>query len=328
MILSKRLTSPPEEATACGPVAASGRMPSMHRHPVHAAIVDAFTHTAGHGNRAGVVLEAAELGDSTMRAVARAVAASETAFRLPAPAGADVRLRYFTPATEVEFCGHATVATFHRLAETGQLACPGHYQLETGAGRLEVELEATEVGCRVWISTPRHPWEQAPIEAFEIMRLLGGTPRMLDPELPVMRSGRKIFVPIGRRDDLWALAPRWDELAGAGLPHEVHGFFLFTRDAAEPGHVAQGRFFAPAMGVREDPATGSANGPLGEYLASHGVIVLPEAGGVTRARAEQGDAMGKPGRIDLEIRGAPGRIDRTRVGGVAVTVMDGTLLAS
>ena len=297
----------------------------MQRQPIHAAIVDAFTRTAGQGNRAGVVIQADGLADATMRAAARAVAASETAFGLAPPAGADVRLRYFTPATEVEFCGHATVATFHRLAETGVLAVPGRYRLETAAGRLEVELETEERGCRVWIETPRYPWQECPIEQQELARLLGGAPRMLDPELPVQRSGPKVFVPLGRRDDLWSLSPRWDDLAAAGLAHEVHGFYAFTRDAAEPGHIVQGRFFAPAMGIREDPATGAANGPLAEYLAAHGALALPPAGGTVRARVEQGDAMGKPGRVDIEVTGAPGKIARARVGGVAVTVMDGTL---
>jgi PhzF family phenazine biosynthesis protein len=297
----------------------------MHRAKIRATIVDAFTRTAGHGNRAGVVVETVGLDDGGMRAIARAVAASETAFSLPPPAGADLRLRYFTPATEVSFCGHATVATFHRLAETGELRAPGRYQLETAAGRLEVELEPVEGACRVWIATPRHPWSDSPIAVAEAMKLLGGDTAMVDRALPVRRSGPKVFIPLARRDDLWALSPRWDALADAGLEHEVHGFFAFTRDASEPDHVVQGRFFAPALGVREDPVTGAANGPLAEYLALHGVLALPPGGGTARARAEQGDAMGRPGRVDLEVTGSPDRIERARVGGVAVTVMDGVL---
>jgi len=298
----------------------------MNRSPLRAALVDAFTRTPGQGNRAGVVMGADSLDEATLRAAARAVAASETAFHLTPPAGADVRLRYFTPATEVDFCGHATVATFHWLCETGALAAPGAYRLETAAGRLEVELESLDHGCRVWIATPRAPWLESPIEMREMMRLFGGAPRMLDPTLPIMRSGPKIFVPIGRREDLWALSPRWDDLAAAGLAHEVRGFLAFTRNASEPAHVAQSRFFAPATGIREDPVTGAANGPLAEYLALHRVLVLPEVGGTIRARAEQGDLMGKPGRVDLEVTGAPGKIERARIGGVAVTVFDGNLL--
>ena len=296
----------------------------MLKHPVPVVIVDAFTRTAGHGNRAGVVVDASGLADDAMRGVARAVAASETAFVLPAAHG-EVKLRYFSPATEVDFCGHATVATFHLLVELGELETPGRYPLETKAGRLEVELEGDDGAPRVWIATPRQPWTESPIPIADLLPLLGGEPGVLDPRLPVQRSGSKLYVPIARRDDLWALSPLWDELIEAGEPHGVLGVLAFTREAAERGHVVQSRFFAPAMGVREDPVTGSANGPLGEYLALHGVLALPAEGGTTRARAEQGDAMGKPGRADLEVSGAPGRIERCRVGGVAVTVMSGTL---
>jgi PhzF family phenazine biosynthesis protein len=296
----------------------------MLRKPIQAAIVDAFTQTAGHGNRAGVVLEAGGLDDGAMRSIARAVAASETAFVLH-PADADVKLRYFTPATEIDFCGHATVATFHLLAEIGRLPVPGRYRLDTAVGRLEVEMERIEGRSRVWIATPREPWVESPIPIDELMKLLGGEASSIDPELPVRRSGHKLYVPLARRDDLWALSPRWDDLAEAGNARDIQGFLVFTREAAEPGHVVQSRFFAPAMGVREDPVTGSANGPLGEYLALNGVLALPEGGGAVRARVEQGDAMGKPGRADLEVSGAPGRIERCRVGGVAVTVMDGML---
>jgi PhzF family phenazine biosynthesis protein len=295
----------------------------MLKHSIPVAIVDAFTRTAGHGNRAGVVVEASGLDDGAMRTVARAVAASETAFVLPSDGG--VKLRYFSPATEVDFCGHATVATFHLLVERGTLKAKGRYPLETAAGRLEVEIEPADGTSRVWIATPRHPWTESPIPIDDLLRLLGGRRDMLDARLPVQRSGPKLYVPLARRDDLWALAPRWDELVEAGQVHGVRGVLAFTREAAEPGHVVQSRFFAPAMGVREDPVTGSANGPLGEYLVLHGVLALPHEGGTVRARAEQGDAMGKPGRADLEVTGAPGRVESCRVGGVAVTVMDGTL---
>lgn len=297
----------------------------MHRVKVHATIVDAFTRTAGHGNRAGVVLEAAGLDDGAMRAMARAIGAPATAFLPAPPAGAEVRLRYFTPATELRFCGHGTIGAFHRLAETGAIAAPGRYQVEAKEGRVEVELEPVEGGVRVWMAPPRHPWTDCPIPVPRLLELLGGQEGMVDGRLPIQRSGPRVFVPLASREHLWALFPRWDELCDAGLEHEVHGFFAFTRDASEPGHVTQARFFAPALGVREDPVTGSASGQLAEYLALQGVLAPPPGGGTVRARAEQGDAMGHPGRLDLEVRGAPGRVEMARVGGVAVTVMDGTL---
>src|SRR5882672_7589586 len=106
---------------------------------VYLELIDAFTQSPGSGNRAGLVSDAAALSDATMQSIARAVGAAETAFLLPSPAGADIALRYFTPAQEVPFCGHATVASFHRMAETGRLVVPGTYQLHCKAGLVPVE---------------------------------------------------------------------------------------------------------------------------------------------------------------------------------------------
>ncbi|RYZ38496.1 MAG: PhzF family phenazine biosynthesis protein, partial [Myxococcaceae bacterium] len=105
-------------------------------------IIDAFTRTAGAGNRAGVVLDATALDVPTMQRTAAAVGASETAFLLSRPGDATVRLRYFTPVDEIPFCGHATVATFHLLAEKGFLRSPGTYTLECPGGTFDIELES------------------------------------------------------------------------------------------------------------------------------------------------------------------------------------------
>ena len=107
-------------------------------------IVDAFTRHPGAGNRAGVMLDAPPLDAEEMMAIARAVSASETAFLLPPSAGADFAMRYFSPAAEVDFCGHATVAAFHLLAETGRVQVPGRYVFDCPAGRLDQYGEVME----------------------------------------------------------------------------------------------------------------------------------------------------------------------------------------
>jgi PhzF family phenazine biosynthesis protein len=297
----------------------------MDPHELSVTIVDSFTRQAGMGNRAGVVLDPPEMSAEEMIAVARAVGASETAFVRPGSAGADFAFRYFTPEAEVEFCGHDTIATFHLLAELGRVKSPGRYTLQCPAGRLEVELEPTLDHTRVWMATPRAPWESSPIPAETLIALLGGAPETLHSRLPAMRSGLKLVAPLASRRDLWALNPRWDDLARTGLDHGIKGFYAFALDAEDPAHVAQGRFFAPAMGVREDPVTGSASGVFAEYLALQGVLSLPPLGGTVRARIEQGQAIGKPGHVELEVSGRPGAVERVRVGGVGVTVMKGTL---
>ena len=293
---------------------------------MRAIIVDAFTLQPGAGNRAGIVPDAAALDEAAMQRAAAAVAASETAFVLPPPAGAAVRLRYFTPSDEIKFCGHATVASFHWLAETGALSVPGRHTLDCPAGRLEIDLEREADGrCRVWMATPRYPFQANPIAEATLLGLLGGNQAMRDRELPIEHAGHHLYVPIKKRADLWSLTPQWDALAAEGDRHGVRGYYVFTRDVVEAESASHGRYFAPSLGVREDPVTGSASGPLAEYLARHGVLKFPSGGGPARGRAEQGDAMGKPGRPELEVTGTPDHVQGVRVGGVAVTVLDGTL---
>jgi PhzF family phenazine biosynthesis protein len=279
-------------------------------------IVDAFTRAPGSGNRAGVVLDGAGLEEAAMRAAATAVAASETAF--VGALGPEVHLRYFSPAAEIPFCGHATVATFHLLVERGLVATPSRPTLVCPAGRFAVELD--ERG-RTWIETPLAPFEASPIAPAQLFALLGGEARMADPELPILRAGWKIYVPLARQHDLHALAPRFQALAAAGSEHGVLGFYVFTREVSEPGSAVHARFFAPGAGVREDPATGSASGPIGAYLVGQGVVSAP-----VRLRAEQGDAMGKPGRVDIEVQGRGRTVERARISGEAVTVLEGRLV--
>jgi PhzF family phenazine biosynthesis protein len=290
------------------------------------SIVDAFTRTPGAGNRAGVVLDAAGLDTGAMQRIAAAVAASETAFVLSRPGDVAVKLRYFTPTDEIDFCGHATVASFHLLSERGLLGRSGHVRLDCAAGTYDVELEPVDARhSRVWIVTPQYPWKESPLPVEALMPLLGGTAEMVDRSLPVLANGHKLFVPLRSREDIWALAPRAAALVAAAQPHGIRGVFAFTRETKEASSVTHARFFAPGFGVPEDPVTGSAHGPLAAYLVNHGVLQLPEAGGVVRVRAEQGDAMGKPGRVELEVKGRPGALERARVGGAAVTVIEGEL---
>jgi PhzF family phenazine biosynthesis protein len=289
-------------------------------------IVDAFTRNPGAGNRAGVVLDAAGLAAEAMQRIAAVVGASETAFLLSPPGEGTVRLRYFAPAEEIPFCGHATVATFHLLAEKGVLKVPGMYRLECAAGTLEVELEATGArGCRVWIVTPRLPWVESPVPLETLMSLVGGSADRVDRSLPVLRNGHRVVVPLRRMEDVWDLAPRAGALAQVLRPHGLSGVYVFTRETKDASSVAHSRYFVPGIGVAEDPVTGSAAGPLGMYLATQGLLTLPAEGGTVRARIEQGDAMGKPGRIEVEVTGRAGQPERARIGGVAVTVLVGTL---
>lgn len=290
------------------------------------SIVDAFTRIPGAGNRAGVVLDGAGLDTGAMQRIAAAVAASETAFVLSRRGDTVVSLRYFTPTQEIEFCGHATVASFHLLSERGLLQRKGHFQLECAAGTYEVELEPLDARhSRVWVVTPQYPWRESSLPVEAVMPLLGGTAEMVDRSLPVLANGHKLYVPLRRRADVWALAPKVDALVAATQPHGIRGVFAFTRETKDASSVTHARYFVPGIGIIEDPVTGAAHGPLAAYLVNHGVLTLPEEGGALHVRAEQGDAIGKPGRVELEVKGRPGALERVRIGGAAVTVIEGEL---
>jgi PhzF family phenazine biosynthesis protein len=278
-------------------------------------LVDAFTRAPGAGNRAGVVLATEPLDATRMQAVAAAVGVSVTAFVLPGGDG-DTELRFFSSRAEIPFCGYATIAAMQLLAERGVMPAPGRTHVRCGSGRLAVEIEPTSDGIRVWMATPLPPLAPSPLHAGQLMALLGGDARMLDRALPMRRAGRTLFVPLQRRHDLWGLAPRCEALAAAGGEHDIECYYVFTRETLEAGSVAHGRFFAPALGIHEDPVTGSANGPLAVYLVENGVLTVP-----ARARTEQGDVIGRPGRVELDVTEAG-----PRVGGVAVTVMEARLL--
>ena len=99
-----------------------------------------------------------------------------------------------------------------------------------------------------------------------------------------------------------------------------------TREAIERESVAHGRYFAPGYGIHEDPVTGAVQGPLGAYLALARVVQAPPPGQTLRVRSEQGDAMGKPGRVLLELATGDDGALKVRIGGVATTVLHGTLL--
>jgi PhzF family phenazine biosynthesis protein len=284
------------------------------------AIVDAFTTTRGQGNRAGVVTQTRGLDAAAMQRAASAVAASETAFVFRD--GDSIRLRYFTPEAEIPFCGHATVAALHYLAETGEDPGPGRIEVQCGIGPLAIELDEDRI---VWIDAGDVEWSECGDALEHHVLAILEPPPLREFSLPVLKSRGMLYVPLARRDDLWRLTPDWDRLSGLKSTEDIMGVYAFTLETVESGSISHARFFAPAVGIREDPVTGAASVPLADYLARFGILELPPGGGTVRGRAEQGDAMGKPGRVELEATGAPGKIDRVRIGGRAVTVLEGNL---
>lgn len=309
--------------------------------------VDAFTREHFTGNPAGVVLDAAGLSDEEMGKIAREMNVSETAFLLPPAGGGDHRLRYFTPAREVDLCGHATVATFFALAEAGRLRPAGTVggaadpatdtmaavRVETRAGLLPVEVRWTAGRPDMVVmaqAQPRfRPFDTDPAELAACLGVPAAAIGSGQVPAGIAYTGLwHLLVPVRDLDVVRGMAPDLPRLARLNESLSVHSTHVFTFETLDPGATLHARAFAPAIGLAEDPQTGTASGALGAYLVAGGW-----AGGHGGARfvMEQGQEMGRPGRVEVEVAfegddAAPPRILSVRVGGPAVTVFRGEFL--
>jgi len=285
--------------------------------------VDAFTTRKFRGNPAGVVPNADGLASAEMQAIARELNNSETAFVFAAEGpDHDVVVRFFTPTTEVPSCGHATVAAHYvRAVEQGP---PNRTVVQkTGAGNLRVDV-VREGGDYTIVMTQGPPefGDMLPASSVaDIAAALGASPRDFDARCPVqiVSTGHsKVLVGLQSRRALDALAPDLARLCAISARIGCNGFFVFTLDADSGDVLAHGRMFAPAIGIPEDPVTGNGNGPLGAYLARYGLAAPTD--GTLRFRARQGDAVGRPGVVDVTVEMAGERPAVVRVAGRAVVV--------
>jgi PhzF family phenazine biosynthesis protein len=285
--------------------------------------VDAFTRTRFSGNPAGVVLEADGLDEARMQRIARELNNSETAFVLR-PEGPDheVRLRFFTPTTEVPSCGHATIAAhFARAMEYG-IQEASFTQL-TGAGPMPIRIATEDGAVRITMTqgpVVLEPPLPEPLVA-RIRQALGLAAGDLAALLPVQVASTghsKVMVPLKSRDVLAALAPDMPALARLSADLGCNGYFPFTFDRPDPGALVQARMFAPAIGIPEDPVTGNGHGPLGAYLVHHRAV--PHDGRAWTFRGAQGDRTGRSGHVDVRVELDRDRPLRVSITGDAVVV--------
>ncbi len=306
------------------------------------ALVDAFTTDPLTGNAAGVVPDAEGLDAERMQAVAREVAASETAFVVPSDE-ADRRVRYFSPSSEVDLCGHATIATHARLFATGTIDA-GVHAMETNVGVLDVEV--TDDGV-VWMTQSEPEIREVDLDYDRLGDALGVDPaalRDVGADLPpaVASTGLPfLVVPVNFLEHLGGADP--DDAAITAITDEygAAGLYAFTFDTLEATSTLHGRAFVPSLGIREDPVTGTASGACGAYLRAFGAFTddgADDAGGGddgadedvdadTDEREafpdelvfEQGHFLDRPGHVRVRVG------DTVRVGGRAVTAFDGSI---
>ena len=282
-----------------------------------ALLVDAFTADPLAGNAAGVVPDAEDLSADRMGAVAAELSVSETAFVLPAD-DADRRLRYFSPTQEVDLCGHATIAAHAHLHQEGAID-PGEHTVETNVGVLDVEVGDDGI---VWMTQNRPEVRRVDVGYDRLGDALGIDPaalRDVGADLPtaVASTGLPfLVVPVNFLEHLSSAAPDYPALEALAEEYDAAGVYAFTFDELEGDSTLHARAFAPGLGIREDPVTGTAAGACGAYLREVSAFdgELPE-----EMVFEQGHFVDRPGRIRVQV-GA-----EVRVGGRAVTSLDGRL---
>lgn len=272
------------------------------------SVLDVFTSEPLEGNQLAVFADGRGLSDDEMQRIARELNLSETVFLLPAEGDGDVRARIFTPARELPFAGHPVLGTGFVVAE---LLGTGSVRLETGAGPVPIEISRD--GARLVFGRMRQPLPVVePYErADELLEALGVERSLLPVE--AYRNGPwHVFVVLESELDVVALRPDLRALGGHDLGASC---------VAEASGYWRSRMFAPALGVNEDPATGSAAGPLAVHLARHGRLAYGD-----EIEIHQGAEIGRPSVLYARAIGDDEHLERVEVGGSVVVVAQGRYL--
>ncbi len=297
-------------------------------------IVDAFTAERYSGNPAAVVLGADELSDDQLAAVAREFNLSETSFVLNSTTpGAAIAIRWFTPAIEVDLCGHATLAAVHALIESGRFTSLPEDKgtilpIQTKSGILTTRCERLgkndAEAFLVWLDLPTPQLKKKQCAPKIWGQMLGVPPDQFDPDMPAMQTqDDDVLVFLKSLQPLLAARPDFKELAKFSRQQRVRGWCLATTNTLTPSINVQSRFFAPAVGVDEDSVTGSVHGPLAVYLVSSGLV--PDFRNMAALSCTQSHSSGRAGLVRAVVSRQEGTGYAVRIGGQCATVMQGNL---
>jgi trans-2,3-dihydro-3-hydroxyanthranilate isomerase len=272
-------------------------------------LVDVFTDKAFGGNPLAVFREPGKLDTTAMQAIAKELHLSETTFVLPPKAaGADHRVRIFTPEAEMPFAGHPTLGTAYVLAEGKD----GAMRLEEGVGVIGVTLREGFVQ----MEQPLPTFTGTTISRKQAADALGLAVEEVRSDVPIQMGSSGIpflFVPLSN-------------LKAVRRAHRPVGLnahvYAFAMSGERSGSHVHGRMFDEGLGIGEDPATGGAQGPLGAYLVAHELVRVEPT---TRIRVEQGFEIGRPSILDIEVDRTAAAVIAVRVGGRCVPMGGGWL---
>ncbi len=285
------------------------------------SVVDVFTREPLEGNPLAVFPDAAGLPEQRLQQIARELNLSETVFLYqPTAANCAARLRIFTPARELTFAGHPTVGASFVLWQMNRVPKTAtHFLLEEKIGIVPIRVEHGDRPL-IWLTTPPITFGQT-FDPATCAAVLGLSPEDMLPLAPqwVSAGNPMVMLPVRTRDAVDRASLGWEgarKLTGGQT--EPCGFFVFSPTP----EGAYSRMFAPELGVVEDPATGSATGPLAAYMARY---ELCRASPDVRYVSEQGTKMGRRSFLHIQYHGEGGK-DGIEVGGYVAPIVDGAIM--
>jgi trans-2,3-dihydro-3-hydroxyanthranilate isomerase len=286
--------------------------------------VDVFTGTPLGGNPLAVFVDAKGLDEGYMQKIAREMNLSETAFVAPSSdREADFEVRIFTPSKELPFAGHPVIGTAHVLREIGEVSSDQKIiHLKLLIGTIPVYVEEDEL---LFMGHPQAKFLQIVTSVDLVAESLGLPSSAIDLRWPcqIVSTGvPALFVPIKTLVSMQRIKINSAKLLEIFTPFGTDMIYVFTTETLDSCSTLHSRLFAPFIGVPEDPATGSASGAVGAYLAKHCVIEKDTLGSI---KIEQGYEMKRPASIYVQVKQEGTTIKSIRVGGESVTIIQGQL---
>lgn len=281
--------------------------------------VDAFTLQRLSGNPCAIVLDADDLSDSEMLAIAKEMGLSETSFVLKS-SKADFRFRYFTPAEEIPLAGHPTIATVFRLLELKKIpATQTILKIELKAGVIEVRIDRPTENPRITMRQLAPQFLKS-YDATDILPIFGLSSADLLSNYPIqtVSTGTPMLM-IPLKDTSVLKRVQFDAMGFSNYRANTD-FFSAHLFALDNNGETSARHFCPPPDVMEDPFTGSATGAMGCYLWKYGIIKHPEF------TARQGMHLHRPGEAGVKVLGSREGISGVEVSGYAVMCVHGELI--
>ncbi|HZS46447.1 MAG TPA: PhzF family phenazine biosynthesis protein [Blastocatellia bacterium] len=297
----------------------------------HFVIADVFTDEAFGGNQLGVFVDARGLSDNQMQKLANEMNYAETTFLFPSSRpDCDFKVRIFTPAEELPFAGHPLVGTGYVLGARNMVGLQGKVKrvnLDVKVGVVPVDLDIkNDQITRTTMTQPKPELIGRYDDKAALASALGISAEKIGPNgLPVevISTGLpSMMVPVDSLETVQSIKANPDLLTSVSQKAGAKTVLVFTNQTVQPRANVHCRVFAPAAGVSEDAATGSANGPFGCYLVKHGIVSTPPK---TSIVSEQGFEMNRPSTLYIDIEGVGEAITSVKVGGDVVITAEGEM---